>query len=88
MKESSRSGGVVVNQIWEHQFKNERLFQSVTELGADAQLALYLRFWENYDIEEISNQFRITWDQANALIESSLKYLREKMAASHSEAAA
>lgn len=79
MKESDRSPGILVNAIWNGQFKNESLLQAVAALGSHAQRALYLRFWENYDIQEISEALKISWDQADQLIESSLATLKAKL---------
>jgi DNA-directed RNA polymerase specialized sigma24 family protein len=75
MKESNRSGAVA-HEMWRDQFQNGALFVAVSGLSAAAQRAIYLRFWENYEIEEIANELRISWDQADRLIENALKILR------------
>lgn len=55
------------------------LLNALTSLSPPAQKAINLRFWENYTIEEIANVLRISWDNADQLIESSLIELRERL---------
>lgn len=57
----------------------EKLKVLLPKLPRKARIAIQLRFWENMTIEEISNFLRLSWDQADQLIENSIKALREKM---------
>lgn len=75
MKESIR----LVNSQWKSVNVGSALFQALIGLSPQAQRAINLRFWENYTIEEISQHLRISWDQADQLIEKSLLELRDRL---------
>lgn len=87
MKESKGSGAVA-NEMWRDQFQNRALFVAVTELSSVAQRAIYLRFWENYEIEEIAKELNISWDQADKLIENTLKDLKARFSKNNDSIAA
>ncbi len=48
-------------------------------LTEDQRLAIYLRFWENYSIFEVSDFLNTSWDSANNLIENALTFLKTKL---------
>lgn len=48
-------------------------------LTEDQRLAIYLRFWENYSIFEVSDFLNTSWDSANNLIENALSFLKTKL---------
>lgn len=69
----------LVHSQWENLDIGSSLLQALSELPPRGQRAINLRFWENYTIEEISSELRISWDEADQLIERSLKNLRERL---------
>lgn len=73
-------GSQLIASFWESVDERTPLFFALTKLSPQGQRAIYLRFWENYTIEEISNVLKLTWDQADRLIESSLKELKTLLA--------
>ncbi|OFZ37677.1 MAG: hypothetical protein A2504_07515 [Bdellovibrionales bacterium RIFOXYD12_FULL_39_22] len=61
------------------QNKNElfcKLSYALPTLGNDEQRALHLRFWEAMTITEIARALRISWDEADQMIEVAQKKLR------------
>jgi DNA-directed RNA polymerase specialized sigma24 family protein len=48
-------------------------------LTEDQRLAVYLRFWENYSILEVSDFLNTSWESANNLIENALSFLKTKL---------
>lgn len=87
MKESIASGAVA-HEMWRDQFQNGTLFVAVTELSSSAQRAIFLRFWENYEIEEIANELNISWDQADQLLENALTDLKLRLSRNNDSVAA
>lgn len=75
--------GQVFNAQWEGLSVGSQLLDALSALSPQGQRAINLRFWENYTIEEISESLRITWDQADELIEQSLKELRMRLTKSN-----
>lgn len=69
----------LVHSQWESLDVGSSLLQALTELSPQGQRAINLRFWENYTIEEISDDLHMTWDDADKLIEQSLKQLRARL---------
>ena len=67
----------LVDARWMSLSSGTRLFDAVTGLSPEGQVAIHLRFCENYSIEEISVCLGISWDQADQLIEKTLLELRE-----------
>lgn len=70
---------ILINSIWEPINMDSQLLQALLGLSPQAQRAINLRFWERYTIEEVSEVLRITWDEADNLIERSLKELRAQL---------
>jgi DNA-directed RNA polymerase specialized sigma24 family protein len=66
----------LIHRQWSSLDIGSSLLQALTELSPQGQRAINLRFWENYTIEEISEDLRMSWDDADELIEQSLKQLR------------
>lgn len=52
------------------------LYELMPNLSDKAVLAIYLRFWERMLIEEVAEILNLSWNEANSLIESSIKELR------------
>lgn len=75
MKASSE----LVDSLWESLEPGSALLQALQGLSPQSQRAIYLRFWENSTIEEISDELRLTWDEADFLIEESIFNLREHL---------
>lgn len=69
----------LVHFQWASLDVDSSLLQALTELSPQGQRAINLRFWENYTIEEISEELRMSWDEADELIEQSLKQLRSRL---------
>lgn len=69
----------LIHSQWSSLGARSLVLQALSELSPEAQRALYLRFWENYLIEEISDDLKITWDAADRLIEMSLKQLKMRL---------
>lgn len=69
----------LVHFQWSSLELGSSLLVALTELSPQGQRAINLRFWENYTIEEISDDLRMTWDEADELIEQSLKQLRIRL---------
>ena len=72
----------LINSQWASIEAGSTLLDALSILPPQAQRAIYLRFWENYTIEEISKHMRISWDQANRLIETSLRQLKSYLTSS------
>ena len=47
------------------------------KLNPDQRQAVVLRFWEPFSIAEVADHMRITWDQADRLIDSAVLKIRE-----------
>lgn len=75
MKESAR----LIHSQWQTVDLESSLFSALCELSPLAQRAINLRFWENFSIEEIATNLRLTWDQTDQLIEMSLEELRTRL---------
>ena len=69
----------LIHSQWSSLGARSLLLQALSELSPEAQRALFLRFWENCLIEEISEDLKITWDAADRLIETSLKQLKMRL---------
>ncbi len=69
----------LIHRQWSSLDVGSSLLQALTELSPQGQRAINLRFWENYTIEEISEDLRMSWDDADELIEQSLKQLRMRL---------
>jgi DNA-directed RNA polymerase specialized sigma24 family protein len=50
--------------------------RALDELSLIEKLAVEMRFFHNFSIEEISRLLRIGWDEAESLVESALPILR------------
>ena len=48
-------------------------------LTEDQRLAIYLRFWENYSILEVSDFLKTSWESADELIENALSFLKTQL---------
>ncbi len=59
-------------------FEKAQLHECLKELNEKQQQALHLRFWENFSIEEIAKEMRVSWYFANELIENGISSLKEK----------
>lgn len=66
----------LIDSQWASMEVGSTLLNALLTLPPQGQRAINLRFWENYTIEEISEHLRISWDEADQLIEQSLKQLR------------
>jgi len=69
----------LTHRQWSSLDVGSSLLQALTELSPQGQRAINLRFWENYTIEEISEDLRMSWDDADELIEQCLKQLRARL---------
>lgn len=69
----------LIDSQWASIEVGSKLLDALLILSPQAQRAIHLRFWENFTIEEISEHLRIPWDEANRLIEQSLKQLRSSL---------
>lgn len=76
MKESVE----LVDSLWESIDPGSPLLAALKGLPPQAQRAVYLRFWENSMIEEIADELRLTWDEADFLLDESIFCLREHLA--------
>ncbi len=52
------------------------LRELMPSLSENGTLAIYFRFWERLLIEEIASILGLSWDEADHLIENSIKELR------------
>jgi DNA-directed RNA polymerase specialized sigma24 family protein len=57
----------------------QRLHVVLEELPPEKRAAVLLRFWENWDIAEISRVLGRSWTSTDHLIESTLRELRSKL---------
>ncbi len=48
-------------------------------LSRDQRRIIYLRFWESCTIEEISEEMKLSWDEVDQIIESTLIQLRNQL---------
>ena len=46
------------------------------------QLAIQLRFWEDYSIFQVANTMNISWNEADSLIETAIATLKSGLAKS------
>ncbi len=63
----------------QHFTKNDYLVvrRAMDELPLIEKLAVEMRFFHNFSIEEISRLLRIGWDEAEAILDSALPILRK-----------
>ena len=54
-----------------------QLLNALQTLTEHERSAIFLRYWVPCSIEEVSRHMRISWSQADALLEKSLEKLRE-----------
>lgn len=54
-----------------------QLLKSLQALTEKERSAIFLRFWVPCSIQEIARNMRMSWSQADLLLESTLKKLRE-----------
>lgn len=57
----------------------EKLHQSLLRLKPRQQIAIQMRFWEQFSISEIASVLGITWEDADKLIETTLCELKQKI---------
>ncbi len=48
-------------------------------LSRDQRRIIYLRFWESCTIEKISEEMKLSWDEVDQIIESTLIQLRNQL---------
>jgi len=56
-----------------------RLNSTLANLEDRQRIALYLRFWESQSIREIAYFLKISWSEADQLIDSTLAELRTEI---------
>lgn len=56
-----------------------KLRGALTMLTAKQQLVIYLRFWENRSVMEISNRIGLSWHSTDIYIEGAISHLRHRM---------
>lgn len=66
----------LIDSQWEGLGLESQLLYALASLSPQGQRAINLRFWENYTIEEISECLGVSWDDADQIIEQSLKELK------------
>ncbi len=54
----------------------EKLREAMNYLSPKQRSVLYMRFWDNMTINEISRQIGQTWKMTDALIDSAVNHLR------------
>ena len=54
-------------------------FSLLPSLSRDQRKIIYLRFWESCTIEEISKVVRLSWDEVDEIIESTLDQLKTQL---------
>lgn len=57
--------------------KYEELHKHLVRLSWRQQIAIQLRFWENYSIFQVAFHLEISWKEADDLIESALSALKD-----------
>lgn len=69
-----------IQLLWDKRLENNSNVQLLKTLLPKLKriqiLAIYFRYWENLLIEEIAEILNLSWDEADQLIETSLKELR------------
>ena len=50
--------------------------RAVSKLSPIHQRIIFLRFWENYSIEDIAKEMRIEWNEAYRSLEDAIDLLR------------
>ncbi|MGE4130532.1 MAG: hypothetical protein AB7F86_02795 [Bdellovibrionales bacterium] len=61
----------------------EQLKTLLPELPEKALMAVHLRFWENYLIQEIAITIGLSWDETDRILEDAIKQLRDGFQVSH-----
>ena len=56
--------------------KKNDLWEILQGLEAQEQAVIYLRFWEGMEIEGIARQFKVSWAQADFIVEKALLSVR------------
>ena len=57
----------------------EKLYFELWALESQKRQAIQLRFWEQNTIEDIAKILKISWDEADKLIEATICELRQKL---------
>jgi DNA-directed RNA polymerase specialized sigma24 family protein len=57
----------------------QRLHVALDDLSPEKRVAVHLRFWENWEIAEISRLLGKSWSATDCLIESTLRELRSSL---------
>gem|GEM_PF-5968216 len=79
MKSESKVENGISEALWTSALKSEGLKQALSGLPQKTQRLIYLRFWESMTIEEIADEMRVTWDEADHALTEALTNLRESM---------
>lgn len=58
---------------------SDLLYKHLRKLKRRQRLAIQLRFWESFSIQEIATVLGSTWDETDRLIETTLCELRHKL---------
>lgn len=59
--------------------KYEEIHIHLLQLSWKQQVAIQMRFWEECTIFQIASHLRVSWDEADDLIETSLKKLKDRV---------
>lgn len=70
----------LIDAQWQSLDPGSPLLAALKGLPPQAQRAVFLRFWENFSIEEIADELRVSWDHADFLIDESIFCLRAHLA--------
>ena len=70
----------ILNQLSLNNY--EVLHKHLLRLTWRQQLAIQLRFWEEYSIFQVATTMDISWDQADSLIETAIATLKSGLAKS------
>lgn len=79
MKNQPKVKTGITEVLWTSALESKELKKALSTLSQKVQRLIYLRFWEAMTIEEIANEMRMTWDEADQAITAALANLRESM---------
>lgn len=61
------------------EIEDPELLDALSDLSAESQLAIYMRFWGNRSISEIARRLQVSWDHADRILTTALLDLRRQI---------
>lgn len=70
---------VFVNSMWMGKINHAELLIAVCALSPEAQLALYMKYWDRVPNPKIAKKLRMTDQQVEAVLGESLRLLKDRL---------